>query len=73
MDTSFANRFLSELDYFTNKKRIVLLSPATEEAIRAAEKKLGCTFSPQMTSFLTQFNGGRILGSLPLERVKRIG
>jgi len=38
MDTSFANQFLSELDYFTHKKPITLLSPATEEAIRAAEK-----------------------------------
>jgi len=61
MDAFFTNRFLSELNYFTNRKGITLFSPANNEDILAAEKTLGCRLSPQMKRFLTQFNGGRII------------
>lgn len=61
MDTLFTNQFSSELDYFTNRKGILLLSPANSEEIQTSEKNLGCRFSPQMNLFLTQFNGGRII------------
>lgn len=72
MDVLFTNRFLSELNYFTNKKGISLLYPANYEDIRAAEKNLGCKFSPQMTFFLTQFNGGRIF-EITIKGVQLLG
>lgn len=72
MDTSFVHRFLDELGYFTNKKGISLLPPTNEEDILAAEKTLNCTFSPQMTFFLKQFNGGRIL-EVSINSVQSLG
>jgi cell wall assembly regulator SMI1 len=61
MDSLFTNRFSSELNYFTNRKGISLLSPANDEEIQTSEKNLGCKFSPQMALFWKQFNGGRII------------
>jgi hypothetical protein len=60
MDNSFTNLFLDELEYFINKKGIILLAPANKEDIQAVEKILDCEFSPQMSFFLTQINGARI-------------
>ena len=54
-------QFLDELEYFTNKKGISLQSPANEGEILAAEKILNCSFSPQMISFLRQYDGGFII------------
>ena len=72
MDASFTNRLLSELGYFTNKKGIILLPPTDGDAIRTAEKKLDCMFSPQMASFLTHYNGGRIF-EITIKGVQSLG
>lgn len=72
MDISFINQFLYELEYFTNKKRVSLLSPARQEDIWAAEKILNCTLSPQMIFFLEYFNGGRIF-EVTIKGVQPIG
>ena len=61
MDTSFINQLTFELEYFTNKKGIILYSPASEGAITIAERILGCNFSPQMWLFFKKYSGGRIL------------
>jgi hypothetical protein len=72
MENLFTDKFLSELNYFTNKKGVFLLSPASEEEIGSAEKILGCKFSPQMILFLTQFNGGRII-EITIKGVQLLG
>lgn len=61
MKTSFVNQFLYELSYFTNRKGIRLLPPASNSDLLAAEKELNYNFCPQMAFFLTHINGGRIL------------
>lgn len=61
MDTPFVDNFVEELNYFTSRKGISLLPPATEEDILEAEKVLNCKFSSQMAYFLKRINGGRIL------------